>query len=115
MEVPHGEGLANPRPTVRGNVFAGARGDRCCPSQDRDRSIHRSRLSKTRCALQIHTHPELSFEELKTAAKLAAEMRALEFEVTEKVGKTELVAIYKLDILDNSPEDAAILRRWAAS
>ena len=65
------------------------------PSQDRDRSIHRSRLSKTRCALQIHTHPELSFEELKTAARLAAEMRALEFEVTEKVGKTELVAIYK--------------------
>jgi hypothetical protein len=32
---------------------------------------------------------------LKTAARLAAEMRALEFEVTEKVGKTELVAIYK--------------------
>jgi hypothetical protein len=32
---------------------------------------------------------------VKTAAKLAAEMRALGFEVTEKVGKTGLVAIYK--------------------
>ncbi|MDB5556272.1 MAG: peptidase [Rhizobium sp.] len=43
----------------------------------------------------LHAHPELAFEEVKTAAKLAAEMRALGFEVTEKVGKTGLVAIYK--------------------
>jgi amidohydrolase len=43
----------------------------------------------------IHAHPELAFEEVKTAAKLAAEMRALGFEVTEKVGRTGLVAIYK--------------------
>lgn len=43
----------------------------------------------------IHAHPEPAFEEVKTAARLAAEMRALGFEVTEKVGKTGLVAIYK--------------------
>src|ERR1700738_4508191 len=43
----------------------------------------------------IHAHPELAFEEVQTAARLAAEMRALGFEVTEKVGKTGLVAIYK--------------------
>ena len=43
----------------------------------------------------IHAHPELAFQEVKTAAKLAAEMRALSFEVTEQVGKTGLVAIYK--------------------
>jgi amidohydrolase len=43
----------------------------------------------------IHAHPEIAFQELKTAAKLAAEMRALGFEVTEGVGKTGLVAIYK--------------------
>ena len=43
----------------------------------------------------IHAHPELAFQEEKTAAKLAAEMRAIGFEVTEKVGKTGLVAIYK--------------------
>jgi amidohydrolase len=44
---------------------------------------------------EIHAHPELAFEEVKTAARLAAEMRALGFEVTEKVGITGLVAIYQ--------------------
>lgn len=43
----------------------------------------------------IHAHPEIAFQEVKTAAKLAGEMRALGFDVTEKVGKTGLVAIYK--------------------
>jgi amidohydrolase len=43
----------------------------------------------------IHAHPEIAFQEEKTAAKLAAEMRALGFEVTEHVGKTGIVAIYK--------------------
>ena len=43
----------------------------------------------------IHAHPELAFQEVKTAAKLAAAMRALGFEVTEQVGTTGLVAIYK--------------------
>jgi hippurate hydrolase len=44
---------------------------------------------------ELHAHPELAFEEVKTAARLAAEMRALGFEVTEKVGITGLVAIYR--------------------
>jgi amidohydrolase len=43
----------------------------------------------------IHAHPEIAFQEEKTAAKLAAEMRAIGFEVTEHVGETGLVAIYK--------------------
>lgn len=43
----------------------------------------------------IHAHPEIAFQEEKTAAKLAAEMRAIGFEVTEKVGRTGLVALYK--------------------
>ena len=43
----------------------------------------------------IHAHPEIAFQEEKTAAKLAAEMRTIGFEVTEKVGQTGLVAIYK--------------------
>jgi amidohydrolase len=43
----------------------------------------------------IHAHPEIAFQEVKTAARLAAEMRAVGFEVTEKVGKTGLVAIYR--------------------
>jgi hypothetical protein len=32
----------------------------------------------------IHAHPEIAFQEEKTAAKLAAEMRAIGFDVTEK-------------------------------
>ena len=43
----------------------------------------------------IHAHPEIAFQEVKTAAKLAAEMRAIGFTVTEQVGKTGLVALYK--------------------
>src|SRR5262252_7907944 len=43
----------------------------------------------------IHAHPEIAFQEEKTAAKLAAEMRGIGFEVTEKVGKTGLVGLYK--------------------
>ena len=43
----------------------------------------------------IHQHPELGFQETATAARLAAEMRALGFEVTEHVGKTGIVAIFK--------------------
>jgi hippurate hydrolase len=43
----------------------------------------------------LHAHPEIAFQEVRTAARLAAEMRALGFEVTEKVGKTGIVAIYK--------------------
>jgi len=44
---------------------------------------------------ELHAHPELAFQEVKTAARLAAEMRALGFDVTENVGKTGLVAIYR--------------------
>jgi len=43
----------------------------------------------------IHEHPELGFQETRTAAKLAAEMRALGFEVTEHVGGTGIVAIFR--------------------
>ena len=43
----------------------------------------------------IHSHPELGFQEARMAAKLAGEMRALGYAVTEGVGKTGLVAIYK--------------------
>ena len=43
----------------------------------------------------IHAHPELGFQETATAARLTAEMRALGFEVTEHVGRTGIVAIFK--------------------
>ncbi len=43
----------------------------------------------------LHEHPELGFKELRTAALLANRMRKLGFEVTEKVGGTGVVAIYR--------------------
>lgn len=43
----------------------------------------------------LHAHPELSFQEFDTAAKLAGEARRLGFEVTEKVGQTGVVAVLK--------------------
>jgi amidohydrolase len=53
----------------------------------------------------LHAHPEIAFQEQRTAAKLAAEMRALGFEVTEKVGKTGIVAI-----LRNGPGPTLLVR-----
>jgi hippurate hydrolase len=43
----------------------------------------------------IHTHPELGFQETRTAATLAKAMRELGFEVTEGVAKTGIVAVYR--------------------
>ena len=43
----------------------------------------------------LHAHPELSMEEVKTSAKLAAEAKKLGFDVTTGVGKTGVVAVMK--------------------
>jgi hippurate hydrolase len=43
----------------------------------------------------LHANPELSFEEHKTAAKLAKRMRDLGFEVTEGVGRTGVVSVMR--------------------
>lgn len=43
----------------------------------------------------LHAHPEIAFQEVRTAGKLAHEMRKLGFTVTEKVGKTGIVAVLK--------------------
>lgn len=43
----------------------------------------------------IHAHPELGFQEVETAKTLAAQMRGLGFTVTENVGKTGVVAVFK--------------------
>src|SRR5580658_1049028 len=45
--------------------------------------------------LELHQNPELSAHEVQTAAKLAARLRALGYEVTEHVGGTGIVAILK--------------------
>lgn len=44
---------------------------------------------------QLHQHPELSFQEVNTAKLLASKLKALGFTVTEQVGKTGLVGVFK--------------------
>ena len=53
----------------------------------------------------LHANPELSMEEVRTAAKLAAEARKLGFSVTEKVGKTGVVAV-----MENGPGPVLLIR-----
>lgn len=53
----------------------------------------------------LHKSPELSLQEVKTAARLAEEMKKLGFEVTEKVGGTGVVAVLK-----NGPGPVILLR-----
>ena len=53
----------------------------------------------------LHANPELSMQEVRTPAKLAAEMRKLGFKVTEKVGKTGVVAV-----MENGPGPVLMLR-----
>jgi hippurate hydrolase len=43
----------------------------------------------------LHANPELSMQEVRSPAKLAAEARKLGFTVTEKVGKTGVVAVMR--------------------
>ena len=45
--------------------------------------------------IDLHQSPELSSHETQTAAKLAARLRTLGYEVTEQVGGTGIVAILK--------------------
>src|SRR5881409_1703261 len=43
----------------------------------------------------IHRNPELAFQEVQTAAKLAARLKALGYEVTTGVGGTGLVGLLR--------------------
>src|SRR5687767_8547577 len=45
--------------------------------------------------IDLHRNPELAFQETQTAAKLAARMKALGFDVTTGVGKTGVVAVMR--------------------
>jgi hippurate hydrolase len=53
----------------------------------------------------LHANPELSMQEVKTSAKLAAEAKKLGFQVTTGVGKTGVVAVMK-----NGPGPTLMLR-----
>jgi hippurate hydrolase len=53
----------------------------------------------------LHAHPELSMQEVRTPARLAPEIRKLGFQVTEHVGKTGVVAVMK-----NGPGPVLLIR-----
>jgi len=53
----------------------------------------------------FHRNPELSFQEHATAARMAEELRAAGFEVTEGIGRTGLVAI-----MENGPGPMVAMR-----
>jgi len=53
----------------------------------------------------LHRNPELGFQETQTAAKLAARLKSLGFDVTTGVGKTGIVAV-----MNNGAGPAAMLR-----
>jgi amidohydrolase len=53
----------------------------------------------------LHRHPELALQEVRTAAVLAEQMRALGFSVTEGVGGTGIVALYR-----NGPGPTVMVR-----
>lgn len=53
----------------------------------------------------LHAHPELSFQETRTAALLAERARRLGFTVTEHVGRTGVVAV-----LENGPGPVLMIR-----
>ncbi|MEG0819561.1 MAG: M20/M25/M40 family metallo-hydrolase, partial [Brevundimonas sp.] len=53
----------------------------------------------------FHRHPELSGQETRTAARMAAELKALGYKVTEGVGGTGVVAV-----LENGPGTTVMIR-----
>ena len=53
----------------------------------------------------LHAHPELSMQEVRTPGLLAPEMRKLGFDVTEHVGQTGVVAVMK-----NGPGPVLLIR-----
>ena len=70
-----------------------------------DASLAQNYASLDALYKDLHASPELGYQEFATAARLAKEMRALGFEVTEKVGQTGIVAIYK-----NGPGKTVLVR-----
>ncbi|MEA3003619.1 MAG: hypothetical protein QOH81_2407, partial [Sphingomonadales bacterium] len=60
-----------------------------------DQSLDQSYPDLFRLYTDIHAHPELGFQETRTAALLASEMRTSGFTVTEHVGGTGVVAIVR--------------------
>jgi hippurate hydrolase len=70
------------------------------PGREGQAEAVREQLGKEMASLDalykhLHSHPELSFHEEQTAARLAKELRAIGFDVKEKVGGHGIVGIFK--------------------
>ncbi|MFM7605897.1 MAG: amidohydrolase, partial [Prosthecobacter sp.] len=70
-----------------------------------DLFIEKERPSLIQLYEHLHANPELSFQEEKTSTRMAQEIRALGFEVTEKVGGYGVVAVLK-----NGPGKTVLVR-----
>jgi hippurate hydrolase len=55
--------------------------------------------------VDLHSHPELAFQETQTSSKLAARMKALGYDVSTGVGRTGVVAVMK-----NGPGPTVMMR-----
>lgn len=80
------------------------------PGPAANRAAIDAQIEKTYPALDalyrdIHAHPEIGMQEVRTAALLAGKMKAMGFTVTEKVGGTGVVAIYR-----NGPGPTVMVR-----
>ncbi|MEQ1689321.1 MAG: amidohydrolase, partial [Sphingopyxis sp.] len=64
-------------------------------SQDISAQIRADMPSLMELYRDMHAHPELSFMEVQSAARLAGEARRLGFEVTEHVGGHGVVAVLR--------------------
>ena len=75
------------------------------PAATLDEAIKADMPSLMAVYRDLHANPELSMQEVRSPAKLAAEARKLGFTVTEKVGKTGVVAVMK-----NGPGPVLMIR-----
>lgn len=75
------------------------------PAQELQSAIRQDLPSLMAIYRDLHANPELSMQETRSAARLAAEARRLGFTVTEGVGGTGVVAV-----LENGPGPVLMLR-----
>jgi hippurate hydrolase len=93
LVVAAGCGLLLPAGALRGADPA-----RAAPPQrgaDVRKHIDREYANLEALYKHLHTHPELSLREEQTAARMAKELRALGFDVTEKVGGFGVVGVLR--------------------
>ena len=76
-------------------LFAGLAGVACAGVAAASPEVDAAYPAAHALYLELHQHPELSGHEVQTAAKLAAQLSALGYAVTEHVGGTGVVAVLR--------------------